>query len=155
MFIKILLVSLFLVYFLYGQVIGYECGIVSNQKNAKSSIINQGILEGDWPWVVSIFDNGEKICTGSIISPKFVLTAAHCINEQMLKKTKRRHSFFSIHAGTIYANEGEVVRVKKITTFDEVYLKVARNDIAILEVSSSLKIGTTLNLACTSPHIQS
>ena len=117
MFIKILLVSL-----LYAKVIGYECGIVSNQKNAKSSIINQGILEGDWPWVVSIFDNGEKICTGSIISPKFVLTAAHCINERMLNKKIKKHSF-SIHAGTIYASEGEVVRVKKIRTFDEAISK--------------------------------
>ena len=141
MFIQILLVSL-----LYGQVIGYECGIVSNQRNAKSSIINQGISEGDWPWVVAIFDHGEKICTGSIISPKFVLTSAHCYNEQMLNKKIRRHSF-SIHAGTIYPKEGEVVRVTKITTFDEAILKVPRNDIAILEVSSSLEIGTTLNLA--------
>jgi secreted trypsin-like serine protease len=126
MFIKILLVSL-----LYGQVI---------------AIINKEVLEGDWPWVVAIFNNGERICTGSIISPKFVLTAAHCYNEQMLNKRKRRHSF-SIHAGTICATEGEVVRVKKIRTFDEAILGVARNDIAILEVSSSLKIDTTLNLA--------
>ena len=139
MFIKILLVSL-----LYGKVIGYECGIVYNQGQAKTS--NQETLEGDWPWVVAIFHNEEKICTGFIISPKFVLTAAHCINEQMLIKKKRRHSF-SIHAGTINATEGEVVRVKKIRTFDKDYLKVARNDIAIFEVSSSLKIGTTLTLA--------
>ena len=139
MFIKILLISL-----LYAKVIGYECGIVYNQGQAKTS--NQETLEGDWPWVVAIFHNGEKICTGSIISPKFVLTSAHCINERMLNKKKRRHSF-SIHAGTIYATEGEVVRVKKIRTFDEAILEVARNDIAIFEVSSFLKIGTTFNLA--------
>jgi secreted trypsin-like serine protease len=151
MFLKILLLSL-----LYGQVIGYECGIVYNQEKAQKNIINKGILKGDWPWVVAIFDNGKKICTGFIISPKFVLTAAHCYNKRMLNKNIKRHSF-SIHAGTIYANEGKVVSVKtnKIRTFDETIVKVARNDIAILEVSSSLKIGTTLNLACTSPQIQS
>ena len=141
MFIKILLVSL-----LYAKVIGYECGIVSNQEKAKTNIINDELLEEDWPWAVAIFHNGEKICTGSIISPKFVLTAAHCINKQMLNKNIKRHSF-SIHAGTINATEGEVVRVTKITTFDGTILKVARNDIAILEVSLFLKIGTTINLA--------
>ena len=127
-FIKLLLVSLF-----YILVFGYECGISYNQENPNSYIINGGPLEGDWPWIVAVFYNGVKICTGSIISPRFVLTAAHCYNEPMLNNKKTRHSL-SIHAGTVYAAEGEFVRVKNINTFDEAVSENARNDIAVFEV---------------------
>jgi secreted trypsin-like serine protease len=127
-FIQLLLVSLF-----YVLAFGYECGISYNQENPNSYIINRKVLEGDWPWIVAVFYNGVKICTGSIISPRFVLTAAHCYNEKMLNKKTRRHSF-SIHAGSVYATEGEVVRVKNINTFDEVVSENARNDIAVFEV---------------------
>ena len=128
--VKLLLVSLF-----YVLVFGYECGISYGQSRPKKETINRNsILVGDWPWIVAVFDNDVKICTGSIISPRFVLTSAHCYNQQMLNKRIKRHSF-SIHAGTINATEGEAVQVKKIRTFDEAVSSVIpRNDIAVFEV---------------------
>ncbi|XP_077303205.1 serine protease 27-like [Lithobates pipiens] len=40
-------------------------------------------LDGEWPWQVAVIDNvldGEYLCGGSLISPEWVMTAAHCIN---------------------------------------------------------------------------
>ena len=35
-------------------------------------------LEGAWPWHVALMFKGEQWCAGALISPNWVVTAAHC-----------------------------------------------------------------------------
>jgi len=53
-----------------------ECGVTKNQR-----IVNGVEAEpGRWPWMVTLEDGGSYYCGGSIISSRYVLTAAHCIS---------------------------------------------------------------------------
>ena len=45
--------------------------------------INQISSLDEFPWQVSMKDNGSHLCGGSIINEKQILTAAHCVDGRM------------------------------------------------------------------------
>lgn len=61
-----------------------RCGRISSTNQQSSMILGGNTTEIDeFPWMVLLeyeFPNGTRIfgCAGSIISEKFILTAAHC-----------------------------------------------------------------------------
>jgi len=36
-----------------------------------------------WPWNAALIKHGETYCSGTLIAPRFVLTAAHCLRSKM------------------------------------------------------------------------
>lgn len=38
------------------------------------------------PYIVNIHENGTSVCAGSILSPKIIITAAHCVFESNVKR---------------------------------------------------------------------
>merc|ERR1711892_1396008 len=55
------------------------CGISSDlMQRIVGGIVSE---KNRWPWMVTLDDrDGNHYCGGSIISSRFILTAAHCIN---------------------------------------------------------------------------
>lgn len=54
-----------------------ECG----RRPVGSRVINgQDAVPHSWPWQISLRVYGGHICGGSLISPEWVVTAAHCVH---------------------------------------------------------------------------
>ncbi|XP_063181294.1 LOW QUALITY PROTEIN: acrosin-like [Chroicocephalus ridibundus] len=94
---------------------------------------------GAWPWIVSIQDPWEtgtrRICGGSLISPQWGLTAAHCFIEA-------RHVamwWVVIRVGQL-TQLGPEAQVRNIKQVHEHYSNISeRNDIALLELDQPVQ----------------
>lgn len=96
----------------------------------------------DYPYQASLRYNGRSICGCSIINSNYVVTAAHCI----ISESK---DAFSIKAGATNIQETsateQIRSAKNIIIHPEYSKTTPRNDIAIIELSSSLEFNNAVN----------
>lgn len=87
------------------------------------------------PWAAAVFRNGSFTCSGSVISPQYVLTAAHCTGAGM-----------SVRVGSVYRGSGgTVVSVASYQT---------RYDLAVLRLASPVS-ASAVSLATVNPPVGS
>ena len=61
------------------------CGIRSQDfetetpsSNGKRIVGGVESAEGAWPWQVALLLKGEHLCGGSLVAPRWIVSAAHC-----------------------------------------------------------------------------
>jgi trypsin len=89
----------------------------------------------EWPWQVALVSRGVQFCGGSLVSPRHVLTAAHCTEDLTASQ-------LSVLAGTVDLDAGGQRRsVTTIHQHEGYHGDTLRNDIALLELAQPFELG--------------
>ncbi|XP_068567184.1 transmembrane protease serine 4a isoform X2 [Cebidichthys violaceus] len=120
-----------------------DCGEVGNQERIVGG--TDAFIE-DWPWQVSLQQGGHHTCGGSLVSPLWVITAAHCFTGSKKELSRWRVVSGRTYMGTLGGSY--VDRIILNGNYDP-----ARNDydIALMRLSSPITVGEGRKPVCLPP----
>uniref|UniRef100_A0A671MAP7 Peptidase S1 domain-containing protein n=1 Tax=Sinocyclocheilus anshuiensis TaxID=1608454 RepID=A0A671MAP7_9TELE len=77
-----------------------DCSAAMNAGSRGSRIVGgTEAVKGQWGWQTSLHYRGKHVCGGAIVSPRWVITAAHCfihVSVSDLSQGKRYHTLLCI-----------------------------------------------------------
>lgn len=134
------------------------CGTRYPSKNDDSLFYIVGGNEVDddqfWPWSVAIYEldplNGQRafICSGSLISDKFVLTAAHCIQQSRFDILSANEVFLKIAAVRLDDERVPFHEVESVYVHPEYHVDRKANDIALLKLATNQRLPARARPIC-------
>ncbi|XP_071750218.1 putative serine protease 46 isoform X4 [Lepeophtheirus salmonis] len=141
------------------QQISFNCGVSKSNKRTAKIYHGEVASPGQFPWMVALIIKLEKKgkpnvyflkCTGQIIAPKYVLTAAHCLTGY--KEIKVLAGYFDARERM---DPSKLIPVDKIIVhkdFREItkgHSSLAVNDIALMKVKFSFDFSDPeVGMAC-------
>ncbi|XP_032184171.1 serine protease 33-like [Mustela erminea] len=121
-----------------------ECG----RPHVSGRILSgQDATLGEWPWQVSLREEGQHVCGGTLIAEAWVLTAAHCFDQKQLL------SAYSVLLGSVssypQAEEPQELRAAAELIIHPEYLpETSRADIALVQLASPVTYSDLILPVC-------
>ena len=111
----------------------FQCTTPSGETRTMARIVGgQAVSHADFPWQVSVVS--QYICGGSLVADRWVLTAAHCVDERVAAED------IIVRAGSSRLFSGGVTStVARVVVYPGYSGDSHRHDIALLELSKPLR----------------
>ncbi|XP_036044684.1 chymotrypsin-like protease CTRL-1 [Onychomys torridus] len=140
-----LLLSLTLSLVLLGS--SWGCGVpaITPALSYNQRIVNgENAVSGSWPWQVSLQEsNGYHFCGGSLISPNWVVTAAHC------QVTPGRHFVvLGEYDRSSNVEPVQVLSIAKAITHPSWNPTTMNNDVTLLKLASPAQYTKRISPVC-------
>lgn len=121
------------------------CGI-SKDDLTKRVVNGKNATPHSWPWMVSLRRNGRHICGGSLIKPNWVVTAAHCVADNLATRTYT--VVVGAHRRTGTTQFQKSYKLRQIIKHKGYSRSHLRNDIAVLQLETPIDASLHVNVVC-------
>jgi len=109
-------------------------------------IAGKTAVRGSWPWQILMMMGGRPMCGGTLISPQWVVTAAHCVYR------REDSGQFSIRVGEqdrdIFEGSEVDIRVEKVFRHEDYDPRHLNNDIAMFKLEKPVTFNKYVSPAC-------
>ncbi|XP_069801899.1 transmembrane protease serine 2 isoform X2 [Dendropsophus ebraccatus] len=130
-----------------GKVISLRCincGLSTKSGTSSRIVGGTAARSGDWPWQVSLQIRQSHVCGGSIITPDWIVTAAHCVEGNYASA-----SIWTVSAGSIDKSFGLMYSVERVIAHPNYNTETKDNDIALMKLKNSITFtATTIRPVC-------
>lgn len=118
-----------------------DCGRNSGTRIVGGTTVTS---KGVWPWQVSLQISRRHLCGGSVITPYWIVTAAHCVHENSNARD------WTVYAGYLTRTEMQLATGNSVSrivmhNFDP---GTNVNDIALMKLNSPLTITSNVRPVC-------
>ncbi|CAB3378585.1 Hypothetical predicted protein [Cloeon dipterum] len=113
----------------------------NNEISAERVVGGTPVTKGKYPSQVCIKNYSSPVCAATIISKKYILTAAHCYARTQYPE------YLGVTAGSINIYEGDFHSIMGIIIHDDFDSQTGENDIAIMEVHPPFVFGPNIRAA--------
>ncbi|KAF6122228.1 transmembrane serine protease 3 [Phyllostomus discolor] len=123
-----------------GRVVILKCTACGLRMGYSSRIVGGNMSSlAQWPWQASLQFQGYHLCGGSVITPVWIVTAAHCVYDLYLPKS------WTIQVGLVSLLDSPAPShlVEKIIYHSKYKPKRLGNDIALMKLAEPLSFNGT------------
>jgi len=103
-----------------------------------------------WPWQISLRVGGRHFCGGSIINPRWVVTAAHCVEEN--PSPGGYTVVVGLHDQSERPKGDQVFALQKVIMHEQYSSREFNNDVALLQLKKPIKMSSKARAVCLPPH---
>ncbi|KAM3923392.1 transmembrane protease serine 4-like [Leptodactylus fuscus] len=126
-----------------SNVVSLRCIACGANHNKERIIGGQDSEIQNTPWQVSLQYMGSHACGGSILNPRYVLSAAHCFQKNEQQVERWRIQAGSVKLTYLFASLVEAIFIPISYSLDQ-----KPNDIAILKLKSDLSFSDSIQPIC-------
>ncbi|XP_043927886.1 transmembrane protease serine 2 [Protopterus annectens] len=123
-----------------------DCGTRPSIRAASSRIVGGTTAKlGEWPWQVSLHLGNRHVCGGSIITPCWIVTAAHCV------ETQYPLSSWKVYAGVLEQAQMTTSNgnsVQKIIIHKDYNSASKDYDVALMKLRTPLQFTDSIKPVC-------
>lgn len=114
------------------------CGCSHNAADINARIVGgEPAVSHSWGWAVSLRARNRHFCGGSIISPHYVLTAAHCL--ETIVNPSSVDLTVVVGTDSVYDTDGQRIAVSSMHMHERWNTFTKENDIALLKLKKPIK----------------
>ncbi|XP_067363146.1 transmembrane protease serine 4a isoform X2 [Channa argus] len=129
-----------------GSVVSLSCSDCGQVHSQDRIVGGKDAYIEDWPWQVSLQESGQHTCGGSLVSPRWVVTAAHCFSG-----TRKELRNLRVVSGETYLIMLGGSYVDKVIINGDYNAEENDYDIALIRLSSPLTVGVNRKPVCLPP----